>query len=151
MSTRPHSSGISSLSSIVPRSNGSGRSLLRKILAACWLALGSLTAQPASAGDDPPADPPDFKTKVLPIFEAKCIRCHGPNRRGGRLDMQTVEALLKGGVSGPAIKPGNAAKSLMIEMIHYNEMPPKKESPRVSKEELELLRAWVNSLPKPAP
>ena len=33
----------------------------------------------------------------------------------------------------------------MIELIHDNEMPPKKESPRVTKEELELLRKWIDA------
>jgi mono/diheme cytochrome c family protein len=110
-----------------------------------WLAPGTVF------GDDPPASRPDFKTQVLPILEAKCIRCHGAKRKGGQLDMQTEKAMLTGGVSGPAFKPGNATKSLMIEMIHYKEMPPKREQPKVSKEELELLRAWINSMPKTGP
>ena len=91
---------------------------------------------------------PDFKADVLPIFEAKCIRCHGAKRRAGKLDMRTLEALLAGGESGPALKPGNAQKSLLIELIHFKEMPPKKEEPRVTKEELDLLRAWIDGMPK---
>lgn len=90
---------------------------------------------------------PDFQRDVLPIFEAKCLRCHGAKRRDGKLDMRTLEAMLAGGVSGPAFKPGNAQKSLLIELLHYNEMPPKKEPPRVTKEELELLRRWINAMP----
>ncbi len=35
-------------------------------------------------------------------------------------------------------------------MFHYNEMPPKKETPRVTKEELELLRKWINAMPASA-
>lgn len=123
---------------------------LLTVFGLCWLALGSLIAQGASGGNEPAAELPDFKTKVLPILDAKCIRCHSAKRRGGKLDVQTVEAMLAGGVSGPAIKPGNATKSLLIELIHYNEMPPKKEEPRISKEELELLRVWINGLPKTA-
>lgn len=104
------------------------------------LLLGVVVAGKATAS-------PDFQRDVLPIFEAKCIRCHGAKKRDGKLDMRTMEALLAGGVSGPAIKPGNAQKSLLIELLHYNEMPPKKEAPRVTKEELELLRKWINALP----
>lgn len=90
---------------------------------------------------------PDFQRDVLPLFEAKCLRCHGAKRRDGKLDMRTLEAMLAGGVSGPALKPGNAQKSLLIELLHYNEMPPKKETPRVTKEEMVLLRNWINALP----
>ena len=124
------------------------RELLRRACVLCVISLGSFATPSTSAAEEPPTEPPDFKTKVMPVLEAKCIRCHGAKRRGGKLDMQTVEAMLAGGVSGPAIKPGNATKSLLIELIHYNEMPPKKEEPRVSKEELELLRVWINALPK---
>lgn len=109
--------------------------------------LCSLTLCGLAAGDARAEEAPDFTKHVLPIFEAKCIRCHGAQRRGGKLDMRTLDALLAGGVSGPAFKPGNSKKSLLIELIHYNEMPPKKESPRVTKEELELLRKWIDARP----
>lgn len=92
----------------------------------------------------PPA--PDFQNDILPIFEEKCIRCHGAKRKGGKLDMRTMEALLEGGDTGAALKPGNARKSLLIELIHYKEMPPKKEKQPVTPEELELMRRWIDGL-----
>ena len=124
--------------------------LLRAALLVALALPLSLVSSPARA-EGPPAGTPDFKTQVLPILDAKCIRCHSARRKSGKLDMQTEKAMLAGGVSGPAFKPGNAAKSLMIEMIHYKEMPPKREEPKVTKEELDLLRAWINAMPKPAP
>jgi len=113
-------------------------------LAFCALAAGSAVA------DERRNAAPDFARDVLPIFEAKCLRCHGEKKRDGKLDMRTLDALLKGGVTSPAIQPGNAQKSLLIELLHYNEMPPKKETPRVTKEELELLRRWINAMPATA-
>ena len=97
--------------------------------------------------EDKPEAAPDFKKDVLPIFEEKCLRCHGAKRRGGKLDMRTLEAMLEGGDTGPAIKPGNAKKSLLIELIHYKEMPPKKEKNFVTPAELELLRRWIDAMP----
>ncbi len=91
---------------------------------------------------------PDFQKDILPIFEEKCIRCHGGKRRGGKLDMRTLEALHTGGDTGPALKPGNARKSLLIELIHYMEMPPKKEGPFITAMELDLLRQWINAMPE---
>ena len=113
------------------------------------LLLGGMATGDASADEKRDAAP-DFQRDVLPIFEAKCLRCHGEKKRDGKLDMRTLDALLKGGVTSPAIKPGNAQKSLLIELVHYNEMPPKKETPRVTKEELELLRKWINAMPASA-
>lgn len=113
------------------------------------LVLCTLTAGSAEAGGKK-GPIPDFTRDVLPLFEAKCIRCHGAKKRDGKLDLRTPEALLKGGVTSPAIKPGNARKSLLIELLHYNEMPPKKETPRVTREELELLRKWIDAMPVPS-
>ena len=110
----------------------------------CGLAVGSAFA------DDKKDAAPDFKRDVLPILETKCLRCHGVKKRDGKLDMRSLDSMLTGGESGPAFKPGNAEKSLLIELIHFNEMPPKTETPRVTKEELELLRKWINALPSPS-
>lgn len=112
--------------------------------------LFSALAAGSAVADEKKDAAPDFTRDVLPIFEAKCLRCHGEKKRDGKLDMRTLDALLKGGVTSPAIKPGNAQKSLLIELLHYNEMPPKKETPRVTKEELELLRRWINAMPASA-
>jgi hypothetical protein len=105
---------------------------------ACCVALFALTAEAAM-----PAAP-DFKSDVLPILEAKCIACHGA-RKQGKLDLRTREAMLKGGNTGPAIEPGKPDKSLMIELIHFNEMPPKKSKERVTAGEMKLLKAWIEA------
>lgn len=110
------------------------------------LLLSSLAGANARA-EDKSQTAPDFQKDILPVFEEKCIRCHGAKRRDGKLDMRTLEALLEGGVTGPAIKPGNAKKSLLIELIHYKEMPPKKKGPFITSTELEMLRRWINTMP----
>jgi hypothetical protein len=109
----------------------------------CSLAAGGARAAESGAPDRAPS----FEKDVLPIFEEKCIRCHGAKRRGGKLDMRTVEAMLEGGDTGPAFQKGNSRKSLLIELIHYKEMPPKKETPKVTAAELELLRKWIDTMP----
>jgi cytochrome c len=109
------------------------------------LLLSSLAEVTAHA-QDKPQRAPDFQKDVLPVFEEKCIRCHGAKRRGGKLDMRTLDALLQGGDTGPALKPGNAQKSLLIELIHYKEMPPKKKDPIITPTELEMLRRWINGM-----
>ena len=51
--------------------------------------------------------------------------------------------LLAGGVSGPALVPGKPEKSLLVDLVDFGEMPPKKAQPRVSKEELKTIAAWI--------
>jgi len=103
----------------------------------------------AGAGESPDKPKaPDYVKQVKPLFAAKCIGCHGAKQGGGKLDMRTLSAMLTGGATGPAFVPGDAKKSLLIELIHYNEMPPKKKQPRVTRSELEMLRAWINHMKK---
>ena len=116
------------------------------VLAGAWLWTEAPSARQADGADDRPT----FQTHVFPILEAKCVRCHGAQRRDGKLDLRTLDAIRQGGVSGPAIKPGNPTKSLLIELIHYDEMPPRKEQPRVTPAELKLLRSWIEQMPAPS-
>jgi uncharacterized membrane protein len=91
------------------------------------------------------ADPPAFEKDVLPILEAKCAKCHGARQRSGRLDIRTKDDMLKGGGSGPAFVSGDSAKSLMVDMMFYNEMPPKREKNKVTKDELEVIKKWIDA------
>ncbi len=86
-----------------------------------------------------------FDEHVLPILQKACVRCHGDKQLKGELDLRTPQAMLRGGNGGPAIKPNDAGESSLIEMIKSGEMPPPKEEPRVSAEQLEILTAWVNA------
>src|SRR5262249_37709161 len=108
----------------------------------------------AGADAPPKPNPPpavDFDKDVRPVLEAKCVRCHGEKSQKGKLDVRTKAAMLKGGVTGPAIVPGNSEKSLLVELIDFNEMPPKKDGKRVTEAELKLLKAWIDAgAPEPA-
>jgi uncharacterized membrane protein len=110
------------------------------VLAGLFLAGADAPPKPG-----PPAVAVDFDKDVRPVLEAKCVRCHGEKSKKGKLDVRTRAAMLKGGVTGPAIVPGNAEKSLLVELIDFNEMPPKKDGQRVTEAELKLLKAWIDA------
>src|SRR4051812_848550 len=58
-----------------------------------------------------------FTDRVAPLLKQRCLECHsGPKARNG-LDLSTREHLLAGGDSGPAVVPGDAAKSFLIKMV----------------------------------
>ena len=61
---------------------------------------------------------------VLPIFQARCIVCHGKREQRGGLDLRTQQARLAGGESGPALVPGKPDESLIIQKVEAGEMPP---------------------------
>jgi hypothetical protein len=85
---------------------------------------------------------PTFAADVLPVFQAKCISCHGGLTKKGGLDMRTVTDLMKGGNSGSALKPGNPGGSRVLKSIEDGEMPPEGK-PQLTPREKQLIRDWI--------
>ena len=86
---------------------------------------------------------------LVTTINVKCLLCHGRRRQEGGLDLRTRASTVKGGVSGPAIVPGDPDGSLMIQRIASEEMPPEEYQARLSyrpvtSAELEELRRWIS-------
>lgn len=97
----------------------------------------------------PVAEQVAYTDIVAPILERRCVACHNPDKIKGKLRMDTYELLLKGGKEGPAIEPGNAAKSNIIiraELPRDDEesMPPDGKTP-LNANELTVIKWWLNS------
>lgn len=86
--------------------------------------------------------PPQFERDIVPLFRAKCLRCHGDKGRKADLDLRTVAAILKGGESGPAVLAGQPDKSPLYLKVHEGEMPPAKKD-RLSAAEVDVIRRWI--------
>lgn len=102
-------------------------------------------AMASAAGDADPAQ--FFEGKIHPILVDKCFKCHseeGGKHKGG-LTLDTREAALKGGETGPGFTPGDPGASLLIKAVLYTDdnlqMPPKGE--KLSDREIADLTAWV--------
>ena len=67
-----------------------------------------------------------FEQNVRPLLAEKCYSCHGTKKQKGGLRLDSIEAILKGGESGPAVVPGKPDESLLVSAINYAgpEMPP---------------------------
>lgn len=113
------------------------------------------TEVPAAAEETAPAEEPvstspeaaastnvSFANDIAPIFEAKCIKCHGVESKKEGLDMRTYDDLIKGSRKGAVLVPGNANDSLFVQLIIEGEMPSR--GTKVTPEELQLIIAWVN-------
>ena len=88
----------------------------------------------------------DFVKQVKPVLEAACVNCHGAADQDGDLRLDTLEHLLKGGDSGPAIVKGDPDKSLLIELISLSAddddvMPPK--DPPLASSQIAVLKDWI--------
>src|SRR5262245_50980219 len=111
------------------------------------IVLASLIAAPVLA-QEPTQEQQDFYiNKVLPILAENCYRCHsaeGGKDKGG-LTLDSQDAMLKGGDSGPALVPGNVEKSLLITAVSFKDaelrMPPKGE--KLTPAQVTTLTEWV--------
>ena len=91
-----------------------------------------------------------YKDVIAPILAAKCEACHGAEKSKGKLRLHTFADIRKGGGEGEVnVVPGKSAESLLIERILLpadddEHMPPEDE-PQVTKEELALLKWWIDN------
>ena len=93
---------------------------------------------------------------VLPIFQMRCVTCHGKRRQEANLDLRTRESRLEGGKSGSSLVLGKPDQSLLLKRVDAGEMPP----PHLLMEfnvrppnsaEVALLRQWIADGALPAP
>jgi hypothetical protein len=88
----------------------------------------------------------DFATQIWPIFEANCIKCHGPGEQKAKLRLDSKESILEGSAMGPVIEAGKPNASFLLEAIN---LPPDddsfmpKEGQPLPQELRDLLRQWI--------
>ncbi len=94
-----------------------------------------------------PQGRPDFAKEVAPLITKLCLRCHGGEKVKGKLNLKTREGFLKGGGGGKVVVPGKPKDSpfytSMLETDPEVKMPPPKEKVQPSKDDLELIRKWI--------
>jgi len=94
-------------------------------------ALAALLTWPVLAlgADASPEQLEFFEKKIRPVLVRECYECHaaGSKQVKGGLLLDTRDAMMRGGDSGPAIVPGNAKESTLIAALKQEsfEMPPK--------------------------
>ena len=117
--------------------------------AAVALMLAMTMAVTAEEGEPPPVAKKqvDFARDIRPIFAARCIKCHGPEKQESGFRVDRRDVLLEGGALGePAVVPGDSGKSHLIFLVAGADedfvMPP--EGDRLSATQVGLLRAWID-------
>jgi len=90
-----------------------------------------------------------YEKDVLPIFKASCISCHKADKKKGKLDMSTYAELMKGGKQGSPIKPGDPAKSLIVEMISGKEPEMPEKGDKLTETQVQVISDWIKQGAKP--
>src|SRR3954454_18112700 len=59
----------------------------------------------------------DYERDIKPILADNCLECHSQDKRKGGLSLSSYGDVLDGGKDGPIVRPGNAARSMMIAKV----------------------------------
>jgi hypothetical protein len=85
-----------------------------------------------------------FENEIRPIFVEHCYECHGPDTAEAGLRLDSRHGWATGGDNGPAIIPGEPAKSLLLKAVGYADvdlrMPPEG---KLSETQIARLERWV--------
>jgi len=93
-----------------------------------------------------------YAKDIKPIFDKSCVKCHGAEKPKAKLRLDSLAGALKGSADNKVIEAGNSAKSILVHNIaRIGEddtwMPPpdnKAKIPALTKDEVGLIRAWID-------
>src|SRR5262249_4703310 len=101
--------------------------LVLAVVTTCLLVALIATPRSAADGDDGPKPiagqvfPPEsiefFESRVRPILVDRCFKCHGEKKQSSGLRLDSREAALKGGDTGPALVAGKPDESLIVQAV----------------------------------
>ena len=93
------------------------------------------------------ADAVVYKDIIHPVFQARCVNCHGEKKQKGKLRLDEPNGILAGGKSGKAIVPdkpdlGELIRRLTLPRESKDHMPPKGK-PQLTDNEIALVKWWL--------
>lgn len=110
------------------------------VLGCAAVALGCASSDPKV--ESRPASQGAF-APVAEILERRCIGCHAAGGKKG-YDFRSYESLMAGGRSGPAVRPGDPAGSLIVRAVRgqgVRRMPPAGEP--LGEEDIRKIEFWI--------
>ncbi len=94
-----------------------------------------------------------FVANVLPIFEARCVECHGPDKAKAGLRLDSLAAIVEAEheeEDPPLVVPGDPDESELLRRVLLprdddDAMPPKGDG--LTPAQIEAIRAWIAGMP----
>ena len=83
-----------------------------------------------------------FSNDILPLLQSRCVNCHGGERTEEGLSMNGYADVMAGSDNGSVITAGDAANSLLVELVTNKKMP--KRGPKLTPPQVQLITDWVN-------
>ena len=103
----------------------------------------------ANVSAPPAASVAFFASRVAPIFDDKCVQCHGPEKKKGKLRLDSFENVMRGGKDGVVIKPGDTKNSELYRRVTLprddEDAMPAEGKPGLTSAELKVIEFWITS------
>src|SRR6266850_5328038 len=87
-----------------------------------------------------------WSSKVQPIFDANCVKCHGLMQQKNGLELDSLETVMRGGDDGAVVVPGKPEKSRLYQYLASDSdphMPPKKQ---LTDDQRKAVRDWIAAM-----
>jgi hypothetical protein len=82
----------------------------------------------------------NWDADIGPLLKKHCVKCHGPAKQEGKLNLSTAAGVLRGGSDGKTVVPHDLAASLLWQKVSEGEMPPDKP---LAESDRERLKQWI--------
>jgi Protein of unknown function (DUF1553)/Protein of unknown function (DUF1549)/Planctomycete cytochrome C len=94
-----------------------------------------------------PADIEFFEKQIRPLLIERCQGCHGDKKQWAGLRLDSREAILAGGDSGPSIVLDEGQRSELLDRVKSSDpelrMPPKEAGQPLTKNQIDDLARWI--------
>jgi mono/diheme cytochrome c family protein len=92
---------------------------------------------PAAQGPGGQSSTVSFARDVLPIFQQRCVQCHGARRQAGGVALSTYDDVLQ------AVIPGDPNGTDLVALIQSGRMP--RNSPPLLAAEVQTIISWIEA------
>ncbi len=88
-----------------------------------------------------------YEQVIQPILLDRCSQCHRQDKRKGKLSMQSIAEMMKGGKTGPAVVAGKLDESELYKRITLDpsneKFMPTDGKPPLTKAETAIIKWWI--------
>ena len=87
-----------------------------------------------------------FDQRIAPLLQKNCSPCHSAVNASGGLSVASFDSVLTGGKHGPALAPGNAKESLVLQYVRGQRTPQMPMGGTLDANTIDSLAKAVDSL-----
>lgn len=89
-----------------------------------------------------------YAQNVQPIFDQKCVSCHGPSKAENGLRLDSYEGVMKGTQFGPVVVPGQPFQSALVSVLKVTTDPSLRMphgGQRLSDQDVQNITVWIQA------